>query len=352
MERNGTILSDVLLTGQLDQIAGYLAGPTGLSHGLDIHQHIVEFAEKNLEKYRQKHPDVDLSNVKFFNRNCFVPGVDDQLYDRIHVGACVPESKLPALLELLQPGGILVGPYGDRLLKATKSAGGEIEEETLMQVRYSDLILPSEAEIRQAKLQVRRARAMRIRVPPSRFLAEMIAAGLDQLSLPPPDTKFVFDDGSEVLANRLVLGARSEVFRAMFSNGMKEQSAPTIRIQDCDSNAFAQIVSYCTTDECEALSSCGADLCISMLELANFYKLETLVAKCELQLVSFVDCENASQLLTVAERLSATQLRGAVLEYIYTNIKDIIQTLSFQQLDKDIMNMILLESVQRFHGLV
>lgn len=221
-----------------------------------------------------------------------------------------------------------------------------------MQVRYSDLILPSDAEIRQANLLVKRARAMRIIVPVSKFLQELAAFNLDPLSLPPSDTKFLFDDGSSCTAARVVLGARSEVFRAMFSNGMKEQSSPVVHVSDQDPNAFSHILQFCCTDECPILSSSAPDFCISILELANYYKLERLVCMCELQLVSFLDFDNAAQLLTVAERLEAVQLRGAVLEYIYSNIKDIIQTPSFQQLDKDIMNMILLESVQRFHGLV
>lgn len=334
------------------QLAGYLAGPTGLAHGVDIHQHIVDFSNSNLLKFMQKHPNVDLRNIKFFNRNCFIPDVDEQKYDRIHVGACIPESKLQNLVDLLNPGGILVGPYGDRLLKATKLPGGEIEEETLMQVRYSDLILPSEAEIRQAQLMVRRSRAMRVTVPPSRVKVVFAAAGIDPEAFPPNDVKFVFDDGVIVDASRVILSARSEVFRAMFSNGMREQQSDIIKIPFQESSAFQEAVKYCQTDECDTLPTSTPEFCISVLELANFYKLERLIAICELHLVGLLDPENAAQLLTVAERLSAPQLRGAVLEYIYTNIKDIIQTPSFQQLDKDIMNMILLESVQRFHGLV
>lgn len=38
-------------------------------------------------------------SLKFFLRNCFVDDPEEMKYDRIHVGACCPESLLKVLKE-------------------------------------------------------------------------------------------------------------------------------------------------------------------------------------------------------------------------------------------------------------
>jgi protein-L-isoaspartate(D-aspartate) O-methyltransferase len=93
-------------TGHFTVMAGYLTGPDGFVHGLDIHKHIIKFAEGNYRRYDES-GGVDM-NILFECRNCFLPDPHNRKYDRIHVGACVPESHLEYLQNLLNPGGILV----------------------------------------------------------------------------------------------------------------------------------------------------------------------------------------------------------------------------------------------------
>lgn len=45
-------------------------------------------------------------------RNCFVPDVRGRRYDGVHVGAACAEAQLPALVELLKPGGRMVARCG------------------------------------------------------------------------------------------------------------------------------------------------------------------------------------------------------------------------------------------------
>lgn len=93
---------------------------TGKSLGLDLREDIIIFAQNNLKNI-EKVTGLDLSNVTFEVRNCFLPGLKDEKYgtslqshrlivkiDRIHSGACCPEAKTQELLNLLAPGGILV----------------------------------------------------------------------------------------------------------------------------------------------------------------------------------------------------------------------------------------------------
>jgi hypothetical protein len=144
----------------------------------------VDFSSDNIKKVEAA-TKIQLPNVKFLVRNCFLPDPEEILYDRIHVGACCPESYLTQLFALLKPKGIIVTPFGDRLLKATKNEDGSMSEETLMNVRYSDLIIPSDAEVIQAKKECARVRARRIKVPP-------------QVNMSASSGKFLSEEGSDV----------------------------------------------------------------------------------------------------------------------------------------------------------
>jgi hypothetical protein len=53
------------------------------------------------------------------------------------VGACCPTPRLQSLIDLLNPGGILVTPNEDSLVKVTKSADGQSTSiDKLASVRY------------------------------------------------------------------------------------------------------------------------------------------------------------------------------------------------------------------------
>lgn len=88
-------------------------------------------------------------------------GAVSRFRDRIHCGASCPHKFKHTLYEMLKPGGIIVTPIGNNLIRATKvisvlcsrflltvkDAFGYTKEEKLMGVRYSDLIIPSKREL-------------------------------------------------------------------------------------------------------------------------------------------------------------------------------------------------------------
>lgn len=151
--------------GLMTCLAGYMVGPRGRALGLDIRQDIIDFSEANKQKYEAKY-GVDLSNTKFETRNCFIADIHGRTWDRIHVGACCPTYKLTDLQKLLTPGGIIVTPYADNLIKMTKDENTlKTTTKTLVAVRYSDLILPSEHEMKLAEIEAQRYRASVVLVP-------------------------------------------------------------------------------------------------------------------------------------------------------------------------------------------
>jgi protein-L-isoaspartate O-methyltransferase len=136
--------------GHFTALAGFLCGKEGLCHGLEIRNEIIEFARGNLKNF-EKEKGVQLPNVSFVLRNCFVPDLDENTYDRIHVGASCPEELLPDLYRLLKPNGIIVTPVGSQLIKGTKEETGKVKVEYVTRVRYGDLVIPKESEILAAK---------------------------------------------------------------------------------------------------------------------------------------------------------------------------------------------------------
>lgn len=115
-----------------------LTGKAGFVHGLEIRKDILDFCASNIQKFQEK-SGLDFSkcdtgscfrlimshtctlhSIKLILRNVFLPDIDDTKYDRIHVGACCPEANLPALIALLNPGGVLVTPFADRLIRVKK----------------------------------------------------------------------------------------------------------------------------------------------------------------------------------------------------------------------------------------
>jgi protein-L-isoaspartate(D-aspartate) O-methyltransferase len=333
-------------TGHFTALMAYLAGNLGCAVGLDLHQYIIDFSTDNVRKLG-KLTGLVLENVRFFNRNCFLPDPDDTLYDRIHVGACCPEKHLDHLYKMLKTGGVLVTPFGDKILRAVKQADGTMTTETLLQVRYSDLVLPSDAEVFEAKKECARIKARRITIP-APVLKESQLAKLGNTDS--ADIFFVLD-GQSVPAHKDILTSRSEVFGAMLSNGMRESASDTVTIPNQDPAAFKRVLQFAYSDDLDFSDCSSCDEIISVLELADYYKFPRLVALCETKLRDSLDCETAGSLLAVADRFNANQLRSCVTEFIFENIQEFLSTGGYQAMEKDLLAHLLSTAVERAQGM-
>jgi len=280
-----------------------------------------------------------IENIKFEKRNCFLPSVEDLKFDRIHVGACCPEKHLDYLINLLKPGGILVTPFGDKLIKAYKDLNGEMTQETLVSVRYSDLVLPSEAEIKEAEKQVSIAKALKIKVPESTLLMDIEKMINNQYL---SDVIFVIE-GKEIYAHKYILQLRCEHFKVMFSSGLRESRSNKITVTDFSFEVFQEVIRFIYTDNCNITN----ETIPGLLEASNFYQLDRLKALCEDYWYLDMDISNVAHFLAISDRFNANQLKNYALEYIFGNIKDVIKTEAWKELDKDLVSDILLKSVER-----
>jgi len=142
--------------GYFTALAGWLVGNEGKADGLEIRQDIIDLAQHNLINF-QKKSNINLNNVKFILRNCFLPDSEGRKYDRIHVGGACPESEKHTLFNLLNPGGILVMPMGKELLRVKKNENSdEVLMEVIIKAHYQELMLPSDNERKFAKRALER----------------------------------------------------------------------------------------------------------------------------------------------------------------------------------------------------
>jgi len=326
--------------GMLTALAGFLVGPKGTADGLEIRQDIIRFALDNLKRLKDK-TGIELPQVKFKLRNVFCADEDEKKYDRIHVGACCPESKLEYLFGLLNCNGRLVTPYGDKLILATKDSSGKVKVETITDVRYGDLVIPSEAEVMQAQLALERKRAVKLQVPPPSLSSELAQlVGNADLS----DVTFVLDDGQKVPAHRTLLALRSATFRAMLAGRMKEATQQQIPLPGVPHAPFLLVLKYLYTDDVSFVDEKNT---VELLEWANYFKCDRLKAQCEFVIHEGIDVENAASLISIADRFDARQLSNCVREFIFANFAAVSATAGFRELDRDVVTTIMATAVAR-----
>jgi hypothetical protein len=63
-------------------------------------------------------------------------------YDRVYIGAALPERYISTFAELLHPGGRLVAPFDSSMRLVTKLNDGSIKQEHITSVGYAELVLP------------------------------------------------------------------------------------------------------------------------------------------------------------------------------------------------------------------
>jgi len=220
------------------------------------------------------------------------------------------------------------------------------DSEVLCAVRYGELILPSKAEEDAAVFENARKRARTIRVPRSTFdkdqaafaellpqLQDIVASGFSPLKSSSSDVSLRCGDAT-FHVHRSVLGARCDHFAALFHSGMRDAQDRVIEvIPQCEPQNLRDFLGYLYTDQVTLTPDNEQEL----LELASFYQVKRLVAQCEVALREGVDLENACQLLEVADRSGALQLKRFCESYIIDHFAKVKATESFRQMPHELL---------------
>ncbi|KAG9144152.1 hypothetical protein Leryth_013793 [Lithospermum erythrorhizon] len=171
-----------------------------------------------------------------------------------------------------------------------------------------------------------------------------------------------FDVNGEIFsAHKLMLAARSPVFRAQLFGPMKDQNTQSIKIEDMEAPVFKALLHFIYWDklpdmeELTGISVKWASTLISqhLLAAADRYCLDRLRLLCEANLCEDVAINTVATTLALAEQHHCFQLKSVCLKFVATpqNLRAVMQTEGFEYLKQSCPHVLteLLEYVTRIN---
>ncbi|KAF2287824.1 hypothetical protein P3X46_006065 [Hevea brasiliensis] len=166
-------------------------------------------------------------------------------------------------------------------------------------------------------------------------------------------------DGEVYAAHKVVLAARSPVFRAQLFGPMKDQNTRCIKVEDMEAPVFKALLHFIYWDalpdveELVGLNSKWASTLMAqhLLAAADRYALERLRLLCEAKLCEDIAINTVATTLALAEQHQCLQLKAVCLKFIALpeNLKAVMQTDGFEYLKESCPSVIteLLQYVAR-----
>lgn len=136
----------------------------------------------------------------------------------------------------------------------------------------------------------------------------------------------------EIPAHKIVLGAQSPVFLAMFTTNMKEQRTNRVAIKGIDIDIMKKVLSYMYTGEIAIEQD--ANIVLQMLAVAELYQIEKLKKMCQIQLSNNLTVNNVLNVLDEANLHNAQELREDAIKYMVNHRKEIVKLEDFEILYK------------------
>lgn len=163
-------------TGYISCIVAEILGPNSLNYGVELHDDVIHHCKASIAKWKSNVVEENgpISTIHFMDNTADIKiikgnglniieskGESVAGFDRIYIGAAVDKQALANITKLLSPGGILVGPVDDELVKImrvgklspdlendaasdSRSVDKEFTSQILSGVRFAPLVsLPS-----------------------------------------------------------------------------------------------------------------------------------------------------------------------------------------------------------------
>lgn len=164
--------------GVIAACAAYIVGQQGAVVGIDVREACIQQSRGNVHNLAAVNKEYSSGACAshFELHNCFMPSPKHvAMYDRVHVGASCPPDGLQSLLRLLKPeGGLIVVPVSPSDLRIiTKRPNGSIAQKVISQVRFSDLDVPTDAEVLLATLKLERKQHTAAAYVPSTYMKDL-----------------------------------------------------------------------------------------------------------------------------------------------------------------------------------
>lgn len=133
-------------------------------------------------------------------------------------------------------------------------------------------------------------------------------------------------------AHKVILSARSPVFRAMFNYEKTGSTTNEVIITDMLTEVLEEMLNYIYTGQVPEFET---PLAIGLLAAADKYKLKNLKITCEKQISNNLSAENATEIYIFADLHDAKQLKTRAKEFIISHAKDVIITNEWKAMAKD-----------------
>lgn len=114
-------------------------------------------------------------------------------------------------------------------------------------------------------------------------------------------------------AHKIVLCARSAVFKAMLETDMKESRTGIVQIKDLDVNYFQDFIRYLYTASIPELTFEKAK---SLYEVGDKYAVRSLMHQCSDYLQEHLSAENAFECLVLADAHTDQKLEDGIVTYL------------------------------------
>ncbi|XP_010256806.1 PREDICTED: BTB/POZ and MATH domain-containing protein 3 isoform X2 [Nelumbo nucifera] len=166
-----------------------------------------------------------------------------------------------------------------------------------------------------------------IPIPPSdmgQSLKELLETGLG--------SDIVFEVGDDIFkAHKLILAARSPVFRAQFFGLIGNPNTDRVVVEDVEPSIFKAMLLFMYTDELPdvyeltgSISTCTSTIMVQhLLAAADRFGLDRLKLLCEAKLCEEVNADTVMTTLALAEQHHCSQLKMICLKFAASNLGEL-----------------------------
>ncbi|GBN07953.1 TD and POZ domain-containing protein 5 [Araneus ventricosus] len=130
-------------------------------------------------------------------------------------------------------------------------------------------------------------------------------------------------------AHKIVLCARSSVFKAMLTNDMKEKNTDCIQVDDLENYIVQQLLLFLYSDKIESLQWESA---IKLYYAADKYAIDKMKVLCSAFLVDNLSTSTASELLLLADTHNDSDLKNFVEDFILEHEDDVFGSDEWEKL--------------------
>uniref|UniRef100_A0A2K5QXG5 Kelch-like ECH-associated protein 1 n=1 Tax=Cebus imitator TaxID=2715852 RepID=A0A2K5QXG5_CEBIM len=130
---------------------------------------------------------------------------------------------------------------------------------------------------------------------------------------------------AQFMAHKVVLASSSPVFKAMFTNGLREQGMEVVSIEGIHPKVMERLIEFAYT----ASISMGEKCVLHVMNGAVMYQIDSVVRACSDFLVQQLDPSNAIGIANFAEQIGCVELHQRAREYIYMHFGEVAKQEEF-----------------------